>query len=81
MITTFLIFKIKFNSVMTILKTVSLMQYCVLNGANREVHRLVFTIFTYIFLGVCVCVNDNDREKECYAEMNERNDIYVSKSR
>ena len=34
-------------------------------------------------VGVCVrvCVNENDREKECYAEMNERNDIYVSKSR
>ena len=30
---------------------------------------------------VCVCVNENNREKECYAEMNERNDIYVSKSR
>ena len=30
---------------------------------------------------VCVCVNENDGEKHCYAEMNERNDMYISKSR
>ena len=26
---------------------------------------------------VCVCVNKNVREKECYEEMNERNNIYI----
>ena len=36
-------------------------------------------------VSVCVCVrarafvNENDREIECYVEMNERNDIYISK--
>ena len=30
---------------------------------------------------VPVCVNENDRENECYTEMNERNDFYISKSR
>ena len=27
------------------------------------------------------CEKENDREKECYVEMNEQNDIYISKSR
>ena len=37
----------------------------------------------YAALSLCACafVNENDREKECYAELNERNDIYVSKWR
>ena len=35
----------------------------------------------YARLSLCACVNENDREEEFYAEMNERNDIYISKSR
>ena len=31
----------------------------------------------YARLSLCACVNENDREKECYAEMNEWNDFYV----
>ena len=30
-------------------------------------------------LSLCACANENDREKECYAGVNERNDIYISK--
>ena len=30
---------------------------------------------------LCACANENDGEKGCYAEMNERNDIYILKSR
>ena len=34
----------------------------------------------YACLSLCGCANENDREKECYGEMNERNNIYISKS-
>ena len=32
------------------------------------------TIGMYACLSLCACVNENDREKECYADMNEGND-------
>ena len=38
------------------------------------------TIGMYARLSLCASVNENDREKDCYAEMYERNDIYISKS-
>ena len=37
------------------------------------------TIGMYARLSLCACAYENGREKECYAEMNERDDIYVSK--
>ena len=38
------------------------------------------TIGMYARLSLCASVNENDREKDCYAEMYERIDIYISKS-
>ena len=38
------------------------------------------TIGMYARLSLCACVNENDGEKECSAEMNERNNIYSLKS-
>ena len=32
-----------------------------------------------VSVSACSCVNGNVREKECYKEMNERNDDYIKK--
>jgi hypothetical protein len=53
-------------------------------GQVRVVYKCLLTTGMYarLSLCVCVCVNENDRVKECYAEMNEgRNDMYVSKEK
>ena len=38
-------------------------------------------MYARLSLCACACANENDGEKECYGEMNERNDIYISKLR